>query len=124
MIKTDIEATVEALRRSMEKGAREPGQDECELACNRDGIPTMLAFARWSLEKKAALEPSDYMDAVGMLMASMIVGALSAIDPEDHGDALANMFNVMSGNINLHLSGETPTGSERVDIILRDVGDA
>lgn len=124
MKKIDIDATMVEIRKALEYSASIPGQDAAELACNRDGIEAHLAFARWSYEARHVLEPNDYAEATGMLLGSMLIGSLGAIDEDDHPAAIGLMLDHIAAHINRKLDGEEVDGDASVKPVTLDVGDA
>lgn len=124
MLKIDIDATMSSVRAAMEASGALPGQDACELACNRDGIDAAIAFARWTYELRDNLDGNEYADAIGMLIGSMVVGALGNIDADDQPKAVIAILNMMVGQINRSLAGERVDGDVTVDPVTYDVGDA
>ena len=124
MKKIDLEQTLAGIRAAYVASGAIPDQDVAELAANRDGVDAGVEFAKWSLTQREALDVEDYVPAVGILISSMIIGAMSPIRDEDKPSAYEEAFAIISGNVHLALTGSAPEGSAIVPHVMCDVGDA
>lgn len=124
MQKIDLDQTLAGIRAAYVASGAIPGQEAAELAANRDGVDAGVEFAKWSLVQREALDVDDYVPAVGILISSMIIGAMSPIHDEDKPSAYQEVFAIISGNVHLALIGDHPEGSSIVPHTMRDVGDA
>lgn len=124
MQKIDLDQTLASIRATYVASGAIPGQEASELAANRDGVDAAVEFAKWSIVQRDLLEADDYASAVGILISSMLIGAMSPIHDEDKPVAYEEAFAIISGNVHLALIGDHPEGSSIVPHTMRDVGDA
>ena len=124
MMKLDLEATLVEIRKAMEASAAMSGQDPAELAANQGGIDAQIAFARWGYQQRELLEAEDYIDAIGMLLCSMLIGAVTCVSEDGRMQAIERILQGMLGGITRFAEGEVIPGDGVVAPIMRDVGDA
>lgn len=119
MIKTDMEATLAAVREaSLRLCAGDPAMSPAEVAANLHGIDVIVEVCRWSLTQREALSEEDYIGATGMLLSKILAGALTGCDDPDAWLAAINVF---LGQAAAAFDGG---GTEKVPVATVDVGDA